>query len=112
MPASASETACSSLNLCSDQGSVTVSIDKGSNQTAFYAQLAAGTVLRAEDDGAFTVYDGIEGDYFFRTGRYTTAASAATVGVDAGCILMVALQSPRSICFHVNSGFDCLREKG
>ena len=51
-------------------------------------------------------------DYPGRAGRYTAATAAAACGIDLRDVLQAWFQSPRSICFHVNSGFACVREKG
>ena len=62
--------------------------------------------------GGFAVTDRVEGDQAGEAGGHAAAATGAAGGIDPGDIPMVRFQSPRSICFQVNSGFACVREKG
>jgi hypothetical protein len=62
--------------------------------------------------GCLVVTDGIKGDQARGAGGDTTTAAAAAAFVDAGQGSNGLAQRPSSICFQVNSGLDCLREKG
>lgn len=85
---------------------------KGGNRAGDNAAATVGTVLRVQHHAVFAKPDCFQRKIFFRAGGDATAATAAAGGVDLRDVLMVRLQSPRSICCHVNSGFVCLRLKG
>jgi hypothetical protein len=81
-------------------------------RTAFLAEPAVRAFFGEADVSCFVVADGVKGDQAERTGGHAAAAAAAAGGIDPRDIRMAGFQSPRSICFQVNSGFDCVREKG
>ena len=84
----------------------------GMQRAALDALPAACALLKAAYAGCFAVTNVIEGEQAERAGRHTATASAAACGIDLRDALQLWFQSPRSICFHVNSGLVWVREKG
>ena len=82
------------------------------NRALCDAAAAPVAAVWVHDQGMLAESRHFQRNYPGRTGSYTAATAAAACGIDLRDVLQVRLQSPRSICFHVNSGFDCVREKG
>ena len=82
------------------------------NRALCYAAAAPVAAVRVHDQRMLAESRHFKRDYPGRAGRYTAATAAAACGIDLRDVLQVLFQSPRSICFHVNSGFACVREKG
>ena len=78
-------------------------------RATFNAPAAAGTAFFEQDHGLFAVSGRLKSNNPDGTGGHTTAAAAANFGINDR---NRQDYNPRSICFQVNSGLDCLREKG
>jgi hypothetical protein len=83
----------------------------GFNRALCHAAAAQAAAVRIHDPGMLAESRHIQRDDPDRTGRHAPAAAAAAAGID-GQNSRQAGYNPRSICFHVNSGFACVREKG
>ena len=77
-------------------------------RNAVAAQVAA---IWVDNHGMLAETRYLKREYLFGTGRHAAAATAASSGNDHRNGSQAGY-SPRSICFHVNSGFACVREKG
>jgi len=84
----------------------------GFNRALCNAAAAPVAAIRVHDQGMLSESRHFKRDYPGRAGRYTASAAGAACGIDLRYALQVWFQSPRSICFHVNSVFACVREKG
>ena len=82
------------------------------NRTLGDAAAAPVAAVGVHDQGMLAESRHFQRDYPGRAGRYTAATAGAACGIDPRDVLQVRSQSPRSICFQVNSGFACVREKG
>lgn len=83
----------------------------GFNRALCNAAAAQVAVIRVHDHGMLAESRHFKRDYPDRTGCHATAATAAAAWMD-NWNRCRAGYNPRSICFHVNSGFACVREKG
>jgi hypothetical protein len=83
----------------------------GGDRAGDHTAATVGTSFRVQHHGVFVKPEGFQRKYFFRAGSDAPSATTATKDVDCRHNLK-AVYSPRSICFHVNSGFVCLRLKG
>jgi hypothetical protein len=84
----------------------------GFNRALCRAAAAQVAAIRVHDRGVLAESRHFERDDPDGAGRYTAAAAAAAGRIDLRDALQAWLQSPRSSCFHVNSGFAWVREKG
>lgn len=80
----------------------------GFNRALCRAAAAQAAAFRVHVRGMLAESRHFERDDPGGAGGNAAAAATAAAFVDAGGLV----QSPRSSCCHVNSGFVCLREKG
>ena len=83
----------------------------GFNRALCNAAAAQAAAIWVHDQGMLAESRHFKREYLFGAGCHATAAAAAAAGIDNRNRCQAGY-SPRSICFHVNSGFACVREKG